>query len=778
MNASLEEPDFLSCSIILTQPIQASRHGPRRVPRLSYAKQLLKDKFAHARPMPARKPQANYAADQAVAKFMQAPPAQGKMAPLRPLQVDAPGLNQLPPPNVLQAQRDQLLFGNAPHPHLNPLGPAALQAQQGLTKQDSAIVKRDSFPSFDVNEIPEPPTWLTSFTSSHLSNLPLTDRDDAILAWFQSLQEGIVKIAVQVHAMSPQDQKKKISNADRFRLKLPPVPPKALVRPNKQAPLILPGMDYTQEEIEALGLQDYIKIKTKTASSEEEEEETVTVHDHPSVFWGRLMKTAFRSTTKDVRTDVMDALWYLLDEISRPAGEVKKPAAVKKAVPPPPKAMKKGMPGLLRPLDVEAPMKQPGNPLQPAKAGPGFGQKVLSPKKLSNAEVVNGGAAKAPGLLRRPGHLAADSPDMTIDKEAKGPGVKKPLAAMAAPGNSKPKPLQPLLKPDARAGPGKNGLQVQPGNGFLPPIVKGRLGSPPGSGSKDLTDALPVGGDAPAVVNGQLAGQPARKAKPLVPKKIVDTQADTPDVSENPLGSLEADPYSRERQRPIAKVQAEDDGDAYDQQYVLNVDGTISRLKESLLVDEAGDVVNENGISDEVKPPMPLEQSQDEEGTFEDENLMELLALKQQEMVEIQKQIAQRKQRKQTVGKQKLRPANEFVPRGPGQKSNEDLLKGPKVAKAKSPLKPLAVKNQFVPLQAAEAHRKSPDGAGNEFEQHIRIAQQAKVIKLEEQVQPEKLLEDLEEENLAHDGVFLNAARGNNRPMMAGMAKARPVARE
>ncbi|KAK9894282.1 hypothetical protein P389DRAFT_212769 [Cystobasidium minutum MCA 4210] len=779
MNASLEEPDFLSCSIILTQPVQASRHVPRRAPMLTYAKQLVKEKFAHTGPMPARKPQANYAADQAVAKHHPIP------ALVPPVPGAAAGVQELPRPHVLQAQRDQILFGNGPGPGQQPLGNALLQPHRGSVKQDSQIVKRDSFPAFELTEIPDPPDWLTAFTGSQLSNLPLTDKDDAILAWFQSIQDGIIKLAVKFHAMSPKEEKKKISNADRFRLKLPPVAPKGLVRPNKPAPFILPGMDYTEEEIEAMGLKDY--IQTKAEPGQIEEEETVTVHDHPSVFWGRLMKTAFKSTAKNVRNDVMDALWLLLDEVSRPPDEIKKPAVVHKAQPL--KAGGKAGPGVFLPQDVrKAALNQGGKPLQPAKLGLAREQELPGQKEASDK--TDNRKPKGPGLLKRPGHLAAEAPNTPAGQAANGRGLTNPLLPLARPGQSKPKALQLPLQADAGA-PGR--AQVRPGEGFLPQNANNdRLRPGPGRGAKDADAAK---GLVPPIVNGRLGSPPKGKAQQLPgfgkeqAQQPLQASSEEEESDGGVFDDLAADPYARERQRPAQKPKADESEDESDWQWTLNADGSISRAKKPKSANENapgalvdGRVQREHSDKEDtqLRKAAPHEAESDllaDDSVSDEETLLELLALKEQEMAEIQKKIAQRKQRKQADAGQKDMTAEkkQFLDKDARVNPGQHLLKGAKLNKAQQPLQPKKANKLLAPLQPAAPRKKTPVDSGNEFEQHLRQAQEARRLKLEEQIQPEKLLQALENEQLAQGGEGM-AGPGKRRPMMAGMAKARPAA--
>lgn len=767
MNASLEEPDFLSCSITLTQPVQASRHRARRAPKLSFAKYLLKEKIARTGPMAARKPQNNYAADQAVAKHAIHPLVPAARANMGLGQ----GLKQLPPPHVLRAHHDQLPLLEA--------GPEAVvegdlqrlngqfggsQDNPGVRLQPKAVVKKDSFPPFVLEDIPHPPHWLSTFISSQMANLPLTDSDDAILAWFQSLEHGIVKIAVKMHAMSPRQEKKKISNADRFRLKLPPVPPKALIRPNKPAPFILPGMDYTEEEIEALGLQNYIKTASEP---EEEEEETVTIYDSPSIFWGRVMKTAFASTAKTVRRDVMDALWFILDTVSRP----------------------------------DSPEKKPVKPLKPKPAGKENG-KPNTPLEDSQKPVK---ATDQQQAFLRPGQLAAGQVALS------GPKLKDTVKADRSSGKERGPAKQqiPILQPKKLLDTSPAGHEMdQAGGPFMPKVINGQLGGPPvfEEGSGGILHQKIEG--VPKVVDGRLGPPPTHKDKPVThdaaPGKaqqaLIDFSKLTADDKEPSHGQGEEeedlegipddedDPYARERQRSIQKAN--------------NLLGAESR----------GDLEAEDAI-----PPRAENDHSEALAGYDlddEQSLLKLLALKQQELADLRRKLAsgQKPKRPQPnnadTGKlvqnkeSKDRPAAEkpFAPLNPlkpqkqkqaqlGKKDTQSIPKGEegvagKLVRPLQPMKPIQGQPRklqdgqvrVAPLQPAAHHVKDVE-TGDVFEQHIRKASKAKVKKLEEQIQPEKLLDLLEKESFARGGGGLLVS-SNNKLMMAGMAKARPDARK
>lgn len=755
MNASLEEPDFLSCSIILTQPIQASRHVRRRDPQLTFAKQLLKDKIAHSGPMAALKPQNNYAAEQAVAKHgsPQLPPAPANGVP-RP----GPGNKQLPAPhNLYDQQEGNMPALKAPVPGQGLAGPGGrIQPQQpleawspaqanvnpGFGRQISPLDKRDNFPPFQLDEIPEPPSWLSNFIASHLYNLPLTDRDDAILAWFQSLQEDITKLAVRFHAMSPQDLKKKISNADRFRLKLPPVPPKALLRPNKPVPFILPGMDYTEEEIEALGIKDYIKHKSEP--EEEEPEETVTVHDHPSVFWGRLLKTAFASTGKTARSDVMDALWFLLDEVSRPPGE-KRAAPVARKPDAAAPGFKAEMPG----LQPEGQKKKDGPGLKPAQAGPG------GKAPLPNLRAPGGD----PGGLRRPGQLAAEMLKQVDNAPAAGPGGQR------AAGAGKPGPGQ--LKPKALQAPPKPGIAKKeigrPGQLLQPQVINGRLEAPPKpkAGGGLLAPGMEEEEILPLVVNGRLA--PPQKRKGKHPSDGMPN-ADSDSMDQELYDAAQGDPYARERQRPLPRE-----------------------------------------IDDELENAIPAKARKEEEEpevhtNSEQRALLEQLALMQQELAEIQRKLSLGRKLETAPGSDQARNAGSNLkpalaekakqhakvlqaaqdmaaaqPDGRGNKAEVPVKKMPPL----QPRKPgQELEKKLSPLQAQKQQQKQKPQAdsGDDFEQHIRNAQQAKVKILEKQIQPERLF-GMDVRGLGQDADAV-PGRVDKRPMMANMVKARPDARK
>lgn len=778
MNASLVEPDFLSCSIILTQPVQASRHKVRRTPQLTFAKQLIKDKLARTGPMAARRPKNNYAADQAVAKhpphrFDPLPGAQGYPG-------IGPGAKQIPPQNLVQGQRGQLpplqarlepLLNNRMQPPKMPgqLGQANNKPDE--RPRPKLVPKRNSFPPFELEEMPEPPHWLTAYTTSQLFNLPLTDSDDAILGWFQSIENGIVKLGVRFHAMAPQEQKKKISNADRFRLKLPPVPPKKLVRPNKPAPFILPGMDYTEEEIEALGLQNYIKTH---AEPEEEQEEIVTIHDTPSVFWGRLMRSAFSSTAKTVRKDVMDALWFLLDTLSKPIEDGKK------HVTPP------------RPLRAK-----PDKKLEEQNQFLEKGDSKI--KAAAKAEKQN--------AFLRPGQMAAQ-------KAAEKGSDTVPKARDYRP--------QAPLRPK-----GNGGVFIKQGADKMPGAADGRLQAPGAIGDSDTQAKIALidnilakaEGKIPSKAQLNLFGDRAttpeeaddpyarERQRPGQPANVQAGELHEAETSEDGEENLSPDPSEMKIDEEDDSQSSSTDEDSEDSLLKLLAfkQRELADLRKQLLLEHkrkmskpkspgAGPGAKAKGPGN--KPLQPLKATKQEKKA-EDVLFPRLKDAGPPEALKAAKNVFLPQEDKQAKpklvplmpGKPAMKPLQALKAQNQPQNNENVFLAYDKKA---APVKALqAAKNAFlqpggrqpkpklVPLIPGVPRQppKFEEEVSDVFEEHIRQAQKVKVKKLEEQVQPERLLEDLEE------NVFLrkpddSPGHANNKLMMAGMVKARPAARE
>lgn len=663
MEKSLEEPDYLVCSTILTQPATQPRRKPPREPQLSFAKQLMK-KTEKARPMAALRPQADYAADKAVMKEHTHPknPAvdiaelmkrpyiaqmlgQQGQQPILPKGLpgdlaaravglaDAKGIN----PALGRAQAPNPAMGGAKDPHLE-----AMQRFADSQKEKAALLadrnrpgRRDGLALFTSDELPEPPNWLLSLVSAHLVTLPLSTEDHVILSWFQTLQDAFVRIATRYKALAAEEPKKKISNAERFRLKLPPVPPKALVRPNQPAPFILPGMDYTDEEVEAMGLQDYLK------PSRYSEDEVITVKNDATTFWGRLVKVVLESNPSTIRTDVMEALWLLLDKASQPASE----RQARRGYGPGPAA--RGAPGV-----------KAGNNPADGKAG---GAKAKAP-------VVH---MKAPGDPARRGGFKQPTNDETSLPNGK-PASGEKLAM------KKPDPPIAAANPD-------NHIKQRPFEDFIKARTEGK-------------------------------GSPAGVDKPLaVPRPFANLLGDAKQVKAPPVAPVVVEQPAAIAVKPAPAVAAEE-------------------------VKVGADNVKEQEKQDRIAKYMK-----------------DTLKYREKQVAELKKLLEQERSRRQWL---------ESSLEDPGTDAEED---GERVSPDEARESPLA----------GGADDSASHEEANAFEQHVQRANKAKALKLADQIQPDLDLIDLEKEDLAHGGEKLLAnARPKQKPMMAGMAKARPAARK
>lgn len=269
MNQSLAEPDYLTCSLTLSAPLK-SLPRKKRTPTIANKRLSQRGRFK-VQPMAARINHFNPAAE---------------------------GIRR---PDIGQGDRRAA---------------ALQQLQLGRAQYDSNDVRAGgqeveaNMAIFNPSLLPDPPLWIARFISSQLKTLPFSTEDDALLAWVRSLKEPFLKAARAVKPKSSlAERKKKMTNAERFRLQLPPVAPKAMrERANKPAPFRIPGIEYSEEEIAAMGWED---DKKKMYGVDES-----VLKD--SRVWLSVLLAAMesRKTAEAIRKDVLEAIWQLLDFVA------------------------------------------------------------------------------------------------------------------------------------------------------------------------------------------------------------------------------------------------------------------------------------------------------------------------------------------------------------------------------------------------------------------------------------------------------------------------------
>lgn len=255
MNSSLTVPDYLTCSVTLTAPIKSLKRQ-KRSPTLGQAR-LVERRGFRQQPMAARIGQFN-------------PAAEGIRRP--------------------------------------DIGEDRLHPDDVQYDADGREVERD-MAIFNPSLLPDPPMWIARFVSGHLKTLPLSTEDDDLLAWVRSLKDRFLRAAREVKPRTAAAEKKKMTNAERFRLQLPPVAPPAIRnRPNKPAPFRMPGIEYSKEEIDAMGW-------AQTPPGFESIDEQTQSH---SKVWLSVLLAAMDSEKKAeaIRKDVLESIWQLLDFVA------------------------------------------------------------------------------------------------------------------------------------------------------------------------------------------------------------------------------------------------------------------------------------------------------------------------------------------------------------------------------------------------------------------------------------------------------------------------------
>lgn len=268
MNSSLTVPDYLTCKVTLTTSIKTLKRQ-KRSPVLT-AGRLSERRQSRLQPMAARVNQFN-------------PAAEGIRRP------DI-GENRAKPDPAAR------------------MVPGQPEYDSGNVRAGGQEVEKN-MAVFNPSLLPDPPLWIARFISGHLKTLPFSTEDDALLAWLRTLKDPFLRAARQVKPRSAHVQKKKMTNAERFRLQLPPVAPKAIrERANKPAPFRIPGIEYSDEEIAAMGWQHQ--------DHDGEVVDDLTIGD--SRIWLSVLLAAMDSQKKaeDIRKDVLESIWQLLDFVA------------------------------------------------------------------------------------------------------------------------------------------------------------------------------------------------------------------------------------------------------------------------------------------------------------------------------------------------------------------------------------------------------------------------------------------------------------------------------
>lgn len=396
LNASLTEPDYLTCSITKTTTYKTPRHHPQRPPTLTFARTIDKLRVKH-QPMAAIKPQNEYAAEDPVRQIKAksgaqqvrpAPQQEGALLGVTNLQ------DLLPKDKATwDKPKGQLPLAVPPNPFINqdrrggPLAPEPAKAKTAPLD--------DTLASFDPSHLPSPPSWLVGFVGQNIRSLPLSTKDDALLGWFRQLKEPILRASrlrnTQGMSLLQQAKEKRRTNADRFRLDLPPLPPKGLKRPFVPNPFRIPGIEYTEEEIEAMGWNDDKKKadKEKAALAEFGKEDTST----GGQIWTKIIKEAIMTTlpASSLRPDVMEALWLLLDIVAQ-ADDVSQQPLVQ--IPAHKGSINRQAGPVPHPQALEEMGKAHGIVLPPR------GAKVLNDDDDNNARVAGAGQARAPAAMQ------------------------------------------------------------------------------------------------------------------------------------------------------------------------------------------------------------------------------------------------------------------------------------------------------------------------------------------------------------------------------------------
>ena len=404
MNQSLAEPDYLSCSITRTAPLR-SIPKQKRSPALAQAR-LNQRGLLRLQPMAARVNQFNPAAE-----------------------------------GIRRPDIGDLLYRDA---NMHKVIGADGHAGEHQAESDMAI--------FNPSLLPDPPVWIARFISNHLKTLPYSTEDDAVLTWLRTLKEPFLRAARKSKPHTPAGKRKeKMTNAERFRLQLPPVAPKEIrERPNKPAPFRIPGIEYTDEEMAAMGWKE-------ESDAVRDVESAATVE---SRVWLSVLLAAMTSekSAEAIRKDVLEAVWQLLDFVADAQEVARKGAEQKRANAKAAKAKAKAKAGAApmqlnnakdaiepaqRPMDVKAGLKA---------ALPQV--KKLAGQKQAHPNLVLNRKKNADGRQEVTSGLAED---MTLndlsdksDKEAKQrkPGQPRPLPAHP---KNRPKPgmeLNGLKMPD------------------------------------------------------------------------------------------------------------------------------------------------------------------------------------------------------------------------------------------------------------------------------------------------------------------------------------------
>lgn len=202
------------------------------------------------------------------------------------------------------------------------LSPAVLKTMQAARK----AFAKPLAPTVDASKLPQPPSWLTTYLSNNLGRLSLSADDESILEWLKGLESAIVKTVTVPKIETEADRRRKKSNAERFRLNLPPIVPADLKQKNKRKPTRAFADDYTDEELEALGWDDLKPVRNEPDMGS-------ALTDGPSgsaIVWIQILRECitFKGKTKSMRADVMEAVWLLLDHSTRASGTQGKSANV------------------------------------------------------------------------------------------------------------------------------------------------------------------------------------------------------------------------------------------------------------------------------------------------------------------------------------------------------------------------------------------------------------------------------------------------------------------
>lgn len=303
----MSEPDYLLCGITVAAPLRQQRRSLRTNPVLSYARVLLdkQSKLHKFHPMAAEHRQIRYAVDDK-------PSSERVFVPQKkgPIALLPRGAGQA----VLRPDSSEVR--EAPIP---ALGKSMFTPIDHSAEMQAALLDLESpLKRVIVSQLPEPPTWLLQYMRANLRRLPSSVTEKAIIAWVRTMKDRfMMSTTIPRHKVEIEKQRKR-TNADRFRLDLPPIRPADLEHANKQKELRMYASEYTDEELEALGWDD-LSSRTKKPTDPSIGEALKGGAGTPSIIWMKILKPVYSTSDEAefVRADVIEALWTLLDQLAR-----------------------------------------------------------------------------------------------------------------------------------------------------------------------------------------------------------------------------------------------------------------------------------------------------------------------------------------------------------------------------------------------------------------------------------------------------------------------------